>query len=209
MKASLTRCFSKFTTAAIVVGVGLLLFAAPLEAKVVYTSANIQVGPGSNSYQLDANNDGIANFTIYNFLSRSTGCQKDAPENFFDHLEVYPASGSYVVLDAPWAAALSHGSAIGPGQSFGSSGTNMATVRWTFQERIGGDCELFREIAGPWVNVTNLYLGLKFQINGETHYGWAQLSVQASFEYVAARLVGYAYETTPGKAIAAGDQTGE
>jgi hypothetical protein len=82
MKASLTRCFSKFTTAAIVVGVGLLLFAAPLEAKVVYTSANIQVGPGSNSYQLDANNDGIADFTIYNFLSRSTGCQKDAQKTF-------------------------------------------------------------------------------------------------------------------------------
>jgi carboxypeptidase T len=40
-----------------------------------------------------------------------------------------------------------------------------------------------------------------FQINGEIHYGWAQLSVEAS----TATLMGYAYETIPGMPINAGE----
>jgi hypothetical protein len=50
------------------------------------------------------------------------------------------------------------------------------------------------------------YLGLKFQINGETHYGWARLNVQVNTTKLTiySRLTGYAYETTPNTPIAAG-----
>jgi hypothetical protein len=63
---------------------------------------------------------------------------------------------------------------------------------------------------GPWRNVTNRYLGLKFKINGKFHYGWARLSVKAfkgQFKIVAT-LTGFAYETIPGKAITAGATKG-
>jgi hypothetical protein len=44
------------------------------------------------------------------------------------------------------------------------------------------------------------YLGLSFQVNGETYYGWAYLRVGEG----TGTLLGYAYETIPGRAIKAG-----
>ena len=63
---------------------------------------------------------------------------------------------------------------------------------------------------GNWARVTNRYLGLKFKINGKTHYGWARLSVQISSDYrqITATLTGYAYETIAGKSIKAGQTKG-
>jgi hypothetical protein len=62
---------------------------------------------------------------------------------------------------------------------------------------------------GRWVNVSDRYIGLRFQINGETHFGWARLNVRfhkgapkdRTWE---AQLTGYAYETIADKAIMAG-----
>ena len=50
------------------------------------------------------------------------------------------------------------------------------------------------------------YLGLMFQINGQTHYGWALLKVKIKKpkEEVFVTLLGYAYETVPGMPIDAG-----
>jgi hypothetical protein len=60
--------------------------------------------------------------------------------------------------------------------------------------------------SGNWVNVANRYLGLKFKIRGQTHYGWARLSVSVSRQPFAttAVLTGYAYETIPKRPIIAG-----
>jgi hypothetical protein len=63
-------------------------------------------------------------------------------------------------------------------------------------------------LSGRWVNIQNHYLGLKFQINGETHFGWARLSVHVNSDNLKAYLTGYAYETVPGNAIVAGQTTG-
>jgi hypothetical protein len=62
-----------------------------------------------------------------------------------------------------------------------------------------------RTTFGPWGNVTNKYLGLKFLIGGKIHYGWARLTVMG---YSSVTLTGYAYETTVGKPIKAGHTTG-
>ena len=64
---------------------------------------------------------------------------------------------------------------------------------------------------GPWFHGTNRYLGLKFVVNGQTHYGWARLTVRLTgtrvegcqFKTV---LSGYAYETN--KSIMASQTSG-
>jgi hypothetical protein len=60
---------------------------------------------------------------------------------------------------------------------------------------------------GRWRNVTNRYIGARFQVNGQFHYGWARLNVRVvsknSCEIVAT-LTGYAYETVPNRPIIAG-----
>ena len=50
---------------------------------------------------------------------------------------------------------------------------------------------------------------MKFKIKGQTHYGWARLSVEYQPpSQITATLTGYAYETIPGKAIIAGATKG-
>ena len=46
------------------------------------------------------------------------------------------------------------------------------------------------------------YLGVEFEIGGQTHYGWVEI---LSFDFFFhAELVSWAYETEPGVAIEAG-----
>jgi len=62
---------------------------------------------------------------------------------------------------------------------------------------------------GQWANVSNRYLGLKFNIKGKAHYGWLRLTVRLSgHARITATLTGYAYETIPNKAIIAGATKG-
>ena len=63
-------------------------------------------------------------------------------------------------------------------------------------------------VYGPWINVKDRYLGLKFQIKGSTHYGCARLNIKVSKTTITATLTGYAYETIPKKPIIAGETKG-
>ena len=58
---------------------------------------------------------------------------------------------------------------------------------------------------GFWANRVNKFLGLRFIINGEVHYGWARFSVRSGYFLFALKLSGYAYETSPDTTILAGD----
>jgi hypothetical protein len=65
--------------------------------------------------------------------------------------------------------------------------------------------------SGPWKNVKNRYVGVQFRIKGETHYGWARLSVTMHRDGtygISAVLTGYAYETIANRPIIAGKTKG-
>ena len=55
---------------------------------------------------------------------------------------------------------------------------------------------------GYWLNVkTPRFLGVKFLISGETHFGWIRINSSAPDQ---ATVSGYSYETIPNKPIIAG-----
>jgi hypothetical protein len=60
---------------------------------------------------------------------------------------------------------------------------------------------------GQWPYVKQGYLGLRFYVKGETHYGWARLSM-SSRGYPWATLTGYAYESIANKPIITGKTKG-
>jgi hypothetical protein len=99
-------------------------------------------------------------------------------------------------------------SALRAGARIGSANLARGDMAVVAEQR--GENTLFY---GQWANngkgVTNRYLGLKFLVNGEAHYGWARLSVwfrdRTRIEGI---LTGYAYETIPNKAIIAGKTKG-
>ncbi len=55
---------------------------------------------------------------------------------------------------------------------------------------------------GSFYNTSDKYLGVKFEIGGNTHYGWIQVQVAA--DVTDATITGYAFEDTPDAQITAG-----
>ena len=55
---------------------------------------------------------------------------------------------------------------------------------------------------GSFNDTTGKYMGLKFDIDGNTHYGWIQLDVNATV--TEAHISGYAYNDVAGSPISAG-----
>jgi hypothetical protein len=60
---------------------------------------------------------------------------------------------------------------------------------------------------GSWLKVETAYLGLKFVVDGEVHYGWARVKLVSPGGYASGSISGYAYETVPNQPIVTG-QTG-
>jgi hypothetical protein len=191
INAKLEKNLAGYMAAAGAAGVGVLALAQPAAAKVVYTAVNVTISPHS-AVPLDLNNDGVNDFIISNWFYGHA-----SHLSIVDHAAENQVFGKNGVNDGP-AAALFFGVPIGPKGAFQDNGS-MAQQASVSGISSGGD--------GPWANVTNRYLGLKFSVNGETHYGWARLTVKAKGG-VFATLTGYAYETVPNKAIEAGEISG-
>lgn len=56
--------------------------------------------------------------------------------------------------------------------------------------------------SGPWAGIENGYMGLEFEADGQTYYGWARITADYDDIYVV--IHEWAYESTPGISIAAG-----
>jgi hypothetical protein len=176
-------------------GVGALAFAQPAEAKVVYTPADISL-ENNHQYNLDLNHDGVTDFVLANSYSCDLGCFYFCGVGALDGNAIDATGRSYVS-----ARALAYGAVIGPRQHLQDVNAGMVDAR------NGGSSY----VRGDWINVKNRYLGLKFNVGGKIHYGWARLTVKVSegsdFD-ITARLTGYAYETIPNKPIIAGKTKG-
>jgi hypothetical protein len=210
LSSPLHELASTYALAAGAAGVSLLALATPLEAEVVYTPANATVGR-DGTYSLDVNNDGIVDYML------AEHANKDGSFGTFQVLSVRAAIANQVACPSTfcisgdsYAIALRKGSTIGSKQhprGWGHGGP-MAS-----EELIKGGGVYYGHETFGWSNVTDRYLGLRFKINGEYHYGWARLTVKfhpgppavRSWE---AHLTGYAYETIANKSILAGQTSG-
>jgi hypothetical protein len=179
-----------YALAATAASVGVLALAQPADAKVVYTPAHEIIG-ANGVYNLDVNQDGTVDFLIqqWNYGNWSSNNQ----------LLADPAVGNGIA-GKQYASALMAGASIGPDQNFIAGGGNGEVMLSITHFTTGGTS--FGH--GFWANVQNRYLGLKFQVAGETHFGWARLSVARKAFHFTALLTGYAYEDTPNTAIKAG-----
>lgn len=183
----LERSLLAYATAASAAGVGIAL-APTADAKVVYTPAHVVLRLGDN-YNVDLNHDDTTDFTIKNLKY----CSSDFC--YFGLLEqpVY----NFAVGDSRFAAALRRGVQIDSRLKFSPRVGVLASYWWG----VNGT-----GTSGNWVNVKHRYLGLKLQVKGKTHYGWARLNVKVQGPSITGTLTGYAYETIPGKGIVAGNR---
>jgi hypothetical protein len=140
---------------ALAAGVGVLALVQPSEAKIVYTSAIVKIGPNQH-YNLDLNHDGLTDFTIE--VTRDFRAWR---------LHASAAASNGVAGRDKFASALYRGAQIGSGQPFTAPDALMLRCSFGSHSRC----------SGLWLTATNRYLGLKFMIKGKTHCGCPLASI--------------------------------
>ena len=188
LSESLHQRLNAYCLAASAAGVGVLAMTQPAEGKIVYTATNVTIVGPNGSYNLDLNNDGQIDFTIRN-TKRSSNTEWNSYALWDEAVEGNGIECNQIRNSAGYALALARGSKIGAGRKVCRTAA-LESVFGTYQH-------------GNWKNATNRYLGVKFNIKGQTHYGWARLSVRFK-NGIRAILTGFAYETIPNKPIIAG-----
>jgi hypothetical protein len=189
MKKNLQSRISKYTAVA-----GAVVSAAGAQAQVVYTDVNPDYShdaPQNNGfaiYPLDLNND-----QTFDFLIASRDTVTTATVRYT--LAVPYGAGNAVAGENPggydYALALDMNSMV-------DSTLNWIAATNTMAYNVNS--------ANPynenWNGVTDKYLGLKFIVGGNTHYGWARLDSYAIGDSVVVK--DYAYEATPNVGILTG-----
>jgi hypothetical protein len=206
---SLHQRLNSYALAASAAGVSMLALVQPAEAKIVYTRTHNVIDHLHHAYLLDLGRDKTADFAItYSFRSSYGLYEK--------RLAVGPGEkGNAVQAIRRRYSSIVYKSlavALNPGGKIGSSNFRTPTVGgYMAQIFLGNSSRCGRKCYwGYWFNVTDKYLGLRFGINGTTHYGWARLKVQETNSHdLVAILTGYAYETIPNKPIIAGKTKGK
>jgi hypothetical protein len=159
----------------------MLALAQPAQSEVVVTKKTI---PIVGQVDIDMNHDGVTDLTFDNSYS------------FGSALLFMSADGA---VGTAYASALRRGANIGPSAHFNPF---RANIERGFGIESGGSDRLVGNWGG---NPKNRYLGVRFLINGQTHYGWVRLTVITEpGPSWSATITAYAYETEPNKAILAG-----
>jgi hypothetical protein len=96
----------------------------------------------------------------------------------------------------------------GNGGGFAKALTRKALIADGQQFQASASMETFFGYLGYWPNVSNRFLGVRFLINGEVHYGWIAFRsvTDAGTGIFGAKLAGWAYETNPNTPIVAGNK---
>ena len=190
MKKNLQSRISKYTAVA-----GAVVSAAGAQAQVVYTDVNPDYShdaPQNNGfaiYPLDLNNDQTVDFVI---VSRDT---------------VTPNATVRLTLAAPYGA----GNAVA-GENPGGYDYALAldinsmvdsTLNWiAATNTMAYNVDSANPYNENWNGVTDKYLGLKFVVGANTHYGWARLDSYAIGDSVVVK--DYAFDATPNVGIMTG-----
>jgi hypothetical protein len=190
MKKNLQSRISKYTAVA-----GAVVSAAGAQAQVVYTDVNPDYShdaPQNNGfavYPLDLNNDQTIDFVI---ASRDTVTTATVRLT----LAVPYGAGNAVAGETPsnydYALALDINSMV-------DSTLNWIAATNTMAYNVDSN-NPYNE---NWNGVTDKYLGLKFVVGANTHYGWARLDSYAIGDSIVVK--DYAFNATPNGGIMTGD----
>jgi len=201
-----------YATAAMAAGVSMLTLAQPAAGEVVVTHKTIPILPRyiiSANVPLDINGDGVTDvsfgFTSFGPYSIITAnlTLKNIPGNEV----ITKGSGPSLQL----VSALTRGMKVGRSDHF--DGASYAVLEQSSQVEKNHSMCVDQKQYGHWEgNNPDRFVGVKFQISGQTHYGWVRINVTHSVVLskcrgISATITAYAYETVANKPITIGSAT--
>ncbi|PNQ73906.1 hypothetical protein C1T31_06165 [Hanstruepera neustonica] len=157
---------------------------ADANGQIVYTDIDPDDGGVGVQYLLDMDNDGNSEFVI-----NQTG------NNLF--AAPIPSSAAILGIDSTYdyPFALDNGDNISAGLTDWLSGNGY------YKTMNYNSCNYS---SSQWCAVTDKYLGLRFNIGANTHYGWARLDAGLSPGTDGYTIKDYAYNSVAGEPISAG-----
>lgn len=198
---SMHKRLNTYALAATAAGVSLLACPPRAEATVVFTNTWIPITPTTATTNIDLNGDGVVDFVVSDF---GKFCNSNTSRCVEETMKVLPqGSGNAVWGASTYASALSSGVGVGSQGKFQAGHELMANEEHFESSQTTG----YRS-RGPWLQATNRYLGVKFIIQGEVHFGWVRMDGAAAINGIYAAISGYAYETVPNKPILTGQKSG-
>ncbi len=191
-----------------------ILASASVNAQAVGVNINpdLVLTVDSNPYSLDFNNDLTPDLNFAVQPISGTQTYMGFPftyEGIVAGVSFPVGNGAYGSLSsssgtsAPGSftiTALENGTPISSSDVFGSSSQNALAIDVVAD---GGLLGTFAYAFGPFVEASYKFIGAKFQANGNTHYGWVQLSVTPGADSLI--IHGYGYNQTPNATINAGE----
>lgn len=209
---NMDRGLRLYSVAAVAASVSALALAQPAEGEIIIKNKTIPIHPNT-LVSLDLNGDGVDDFRI--FLSQYT-----IDMYSFNNLLVFPsARGADAVIGADYSAsALLRGAKIGPGDRFiptyagyGIPIEESFLCTQNCGQKSGYSFD--QGLLGRWAGgQPNRFIGVRFKINGKTHYGWVRMTVTVKHKgnghgptgSFSATITEYGYESVPNKACGAG-----
>jgi hypothetical protein len=184
-----------------VAGVSALASAqTPTQRHIVYTPADIALDTKSSRMSfvpIDLNNDGNAD--VYLVLNHFT--------DFFSGGLGFAAYGRINVSMGPNFAIGSH--AIPKGEIIDKAGTFKTGTQLLVYAGSGSyEGAKHSTAQGPFKNIKNKYLGVRFLINGKVHEGWVRMTITCKGADITGTISGYAYDTIPNELGLAAGQVG-
>ncbi|MFP5470540.1 MAG: T9SS type A sorting domain-containing protein [Bacteroidia bacterium] len=187
---------------------GATLIATNIDAQIVHTNVNHTIAP-SDTYSLDIDGNGISDFKFYNStLNNITGTYCS-----------YFSWGDFPNLDYGYFLVGGAGElvrSIAPGDVISPSTYGFGLFGIFFSYGVGF---IYCPSLGTYISYNNLYdpysfrkgtdkyIGVKFDISGQTHYGWVRVNIESIMD-IGTRthinrfdIIDMAYETTPNTAI--------
>jgi hypothetical protein len=186
--------------AVIWLGVGL----TPIPASIIWSGTiNHQLGmaPGTYTYSFDINNDEVSDFVF----------RCDSQLLYFDPVDSNAGIAHQVADGVPVPIYHDEYVALSAGSTVGSDLEDISYYWWAGENMLVGCMQINEMIGdlsflGSFMN-TDGYLGVSFEMQGETHYGWIRLShdlYAPAPDYFNLTIREWAWETESDTPIAAG-----
>lgn len=195
MKQSLTKKIAAYTGAA----GAFIAFAGNAEAQIVYTDVTPDVTLDAinyDSYAIDFNSDANIDFEIGTSIYISTFTSSSLTYTYtFMSAGIVPYSSAFGIQGSgAFATALNLNDSINAFQIF-TANPSIWNLGYTYGFGANGN----------FPGYGDKYIGVKFLIGANTHYGWILVNMAADCGSIT--LKGFAYESTPNTNILAGVTT--
>ncbi len=189
----MNKKLAKKLTAYTALAAGVVAAGTDADAQIVYVDIDPdEVYTQNHDLELDLNNDGIVDFTLLIGDYATPAAARLLPKAGNEALG--SGAGNYFY---PFALNLNDSISATQATWNGTLNGSMLTMAWVFT---GGSY-------GNWLNAADKYLGLRFFIGDNLHYGWVRFDIAADSVGITVVFKDYAYNSIPGQGLEAGQMT--